>query len=195
MLLVTTASFYGAERNRVANANRAKFKAKCNDAKTGRTYVYRLLRKPMLPGATCIQDSCGQLTAEPDAIDQVMRDNWAPIYEGNNATREHTAKSIAKYMQFCAHGPTIQVPDLDEPAATKALRGLGDSAGGRGRLAAIGTPTRATYRHYSPDSVTDMVECNKPWPEALTMAKCAYTGKCTDVTVGALKFRGFADHI
>ena len=119
-----------------------------------------------------------------------MRDSWAPIYEGNDATCEHTASFIAKYRQYLAHGPTIQVPELEVRLVMKALQCMSDSAGGAdGWLP-------SELRH-APRSAVEalvpflrMIEGGRPWPEALTVAKSVYIGKHVDATVEALKFRG-----
>eukprot|EP00969_Alexandrium_andersonii_P190242 8405400-Alexandrium_andersonii.AAC.1 len=115
---------------------------------------------------------------------------WDGIYEGNDANIDTTAAFVARFGQWFARGPTVEVPQPSVEWLKEAIGCLGSSAGGAdGWLPSeLRMMPEAAMKRLVPFFV--LVEGGASWPEGLNVAKSVYIGKSAGDTLEATKFRG-----
>eukprot|EP00973_Karenia_brevis_P095334 12426843-Karenia_brevis.AAC.1 len=75
--------------------------------------AYSYIAHDFSPPLHALRADNGKFVTSPDAMDQLLREKWAPIYAGNvGSVAQLVTNYVCKYAHFLFIAPEAEVPDL-----------------------------------------------------------------------------------
>ena len=154
--------------------------AKCADKKAGIKNMALMLRQPTRSSITFLKEKVpeGQATkytTDPMRIDQLVRDEWSKVYDGNQEDNVALADTFMKEYGDCIdQGDECQVPDIDGDDVWYAFTHAKASAAGLDSWepAEIKLFSRSACHYVA--RLYNMIERGCAWPVSATVAKAAF---------------------
>ena len=120
----------------------------------------------------------GTYTTDPDEIDKVIQDAWAPIYNGNAQHMEHLVDTFfQKYEHHIHRAPATTVPDITWEEVKYACTHGSNSAPGMDGWTKLDLSWLSNTAYQWLARCLNSIEATQQWPTSITKARAVFLSK------------------
>ena len=152
--------------------------------------AYAYIANDYSPPMQILQDDQGRYVTAPDEMDELVRNKWAPIYEGNVEERnDFIANYLTKYASYLFRANPFQLPPLQASELRELALQCDSSAPGMDAWTYDDFRLLPLVAFQYLVCLLDLVENGAPWPEQLLHNKAHMLAKDPSKPMDPLQYR------